>query len=159
MQLTEHSNIIHKSEQKHSCSECCVSFSTLSQLSKHQKAKHLKKTFQCQHCDSTFTSNSNLKDHISNIHKTRKPRIVCHVCGLLQGVCKCEKVESPKKSDDKASCPVCGKQMLARNLSSHLQFWIDFILSVQERGEGAGGTRGAARERRGSGEGAVRELR
>ena len=122
VQLIEHSNIVHKSEQKHSCSECCVSFSTLSQLSKHQKAKHFKKTFQCQHCDSTFTSNSNLKDHISNIHKNRKTRIVCHVCGLMQGVCKCEKVESPKKTDDKASCPVCGKQMLARNLSSHLHY-------------------------------------
>ena len=121
VQFSEHSNNVHKQEQKHSCSECCVSFSTSSQLSKHQKAKHSNKKFQCHHCDKTFPSSSSLKAHFNRVHNNEKQRTVCHVCGTLHGVCKCGQVKSPEKTD-KASCPVCGKQMLAKNLSSHLHY-------------------------------------
>ena len=122
-QLQDHLNIVHKKEPVITCTECCVSFLTQFQLNKHKQSKHSNLIFNCQSCDKTFTSNASLKAHVKNVHRKTRDRTVCCVCGSMQGSCDCEEQERmSNNSSDKASCPVCKKEMLARNLASHLHY-------------------------------------
>ena len=51
------------------CDVCDKNFSTKSNLTKHNRAQHLKISFPCQQCDYSATQAFNLKIHVQSQHK------------------------------------------------------------------------------------------
>jgi len=116
-QLLEHVQILHSKAQPFSCIDCGQSFYTRAQLCKHSQTKHSNKIFSCQSCEKTFMSSQGLKAHVRNVHNKSQIRLICSSCGLNSGGCPCKKA-----SAESVACPVCGKQLLSKNLASHLHY-------------------------------------
>jgi len=116
-QLLEHVNILHSKTQPFSCIDCGLSFYSNAQLSKHTQAKHSNEIFSCQLCEKTFMSPQGLKTHVRNVHNKSQTKLICSSCGLKPGACQCG-----KSTPESVACPVCGKQLLSKNLASHLHY-------------------------------------
>ena len=75
--ITKKSNV----ERKVQCMSCGKMFKYESELKVHANRMHLKiKDFFCDNCDKSFSSKSDLNDHIST-HFGKK--FTCHICGKL----------------------------------------------------------------------------
>ena len=118
-QLTEHSSILHSKEQTISCDECLATFNTQSQLNKHKQIKHSNVIVSCHLCEKTFSSSQGLKAHIRNVHNKSQSKLICSMCGHLPGECRCEE---RRPGQERVPCPVCGKQVISKNLPSHLHY-------------------------------------
>eukprot|EP00092_Neocalanus_flemingeri_P017907 GFUD01019373.1.p1 GENE.GFUD01019373.1~~GFUD01019373.1.p1 ORF type:complete len:658 (-),score=96.97 GFUD01019373.1:433-2406(-) len=116
-QLIEHVTILHSKNQPFSCTDCGLSFYSNAQLSKHTQTKHSNEIFSCQRCEKTFMSPQGLKSHDRNVHNKNQSKLICSSCGLKSGGCQCG-----KSTPESVACPVCGKQLLSKNLASHLHY-------------------------------------
>lgn len=116
-QLNEHVKLLHSKTQLFPCIGCGLSFYSNAQLSKHTQVKHSNEIFSCHLCEKTFMSPQGLKTHVRNIHNKTQSKLICSSCGLKSGGCQCDKA-----SPESVACPVCGKQLLAKNLASHLHY-------------------------------------
>ena len=55
-------------EKEYNCMECCFQGTEKSELSRHFYLKHIKVSVSCKYCGEGFPSNSQLNDHIQNVH-------------------------------------------------------------------------------------------
>lgn len=118
-QLTEHSLVLHSQEQTISCNECLASFNTQTQLTKHKLSKHSNIIVSCHLCEKTFSSPQGLKTHIRNVHNKSQSKLICSSCGLLPSECQCGE---NRIAHETVACPICGKQVISKNLPSHLHY-------------------------------------
>ena len=106
--LAEHVNTVHNKQQRHVCTECSSAFCSAALLSKHKAARHSSRPRPCSQCDKTFSSQQGLRAHTRKVHSSEG-------AGLGPG-------RGGAAGNTRVGCPVCGKQLLARNLSSHLHY-------------------------------------
>ena len=118
-QLTEHSLIVHSKQQTISCNECLAAFTTQSQLNKHKQSKHSNILVSCCHCEKTFSSSQSLKAHERNVHNKSQSKLVCSSCGHLPGGCQCA---GSRVAHQTVACPLCEKEVISKNLPSHLHY-------------------------------------
>ena len=79
----------------------------------------------CSECGKIFSTSGGVQSHLRNVHSnssnnTKAASILCSRCGLDNNKCGCEKTSFI--DPDVVSCPLCGKQLLPRNLASHLHY-------------------------------------
>ena len=109
-----------------SCSDCGRRYATLAGLTRHKQfhcSKEAAKSFDCKHCEKTYTSLGALKMHI----RTHTLPCKCHLCGkafsrpwLLQGHIRTHTGEKPFQ------CNQCDRCFADRsNLRAHLQTHAD----------------------------------
>ena len=118
-QLTEHSLIVHSKQQTISCHECLAAFTTQSQLNKHKQTKHSNILVSCSLCEKTFSSGQSLKSHMRNVHTKSQAKLICSRCGHLPGDCQCGENRPAQQT---VACPLCGKEVISKNLPSHLHY-------------------------------------
>ena len=84
VKMTQEKNVTKTNADtgKHVCDECGKSLSDNCALKLHVNAVHLKlKPFKCEHCDTFFTTISNLNRHVLRKHEEiRYPSYPCHFC-------------------------------------------------------------------------------
>ena len=73
------SHIVSIHEKSLNCIICHSTFAEKSNFNKHDG----KKSFKCNVCDASFTSNPSLKKHMLSSHEKRKP-YNCNICDLTK---------------------------------------------------------------------------
>ena len=114
--ITEKLNI----ERKVECASCDKIFQYESELKVHVKRMHLKiMDFCCDNCGKSFSSKSNLNDHLSTHPENKFP---CHMCGMklsrkrtlikhMKNI-HIKRIKKPKieqLTPEKHPCYLCGK--------------------------------------------------
>ncbi|XP_049867840.1 zinc finger protein 260-like [Pectinophora gossypiella] len=131
-------------KSKLSCKQCCRSYDTPRQLSKHVNHSHSDKCFICDYCSKTFNNKQRLITHLRS-HSSNKT-FVCDLCGFSckhksglkdhtirkhapgKVTCKkCLRVFATAEDRDKHTCntvtkicPICGIQV-SKRFGRHLQ--------------------------------------
>ena len=60
------------------CPECGKDFGTLPRFHKHFRQYHKKNESKCTSCEKTFNTAYILRQHVTNVHETKK----CDICDL-----------------------------------------------------------------------------
>jgi len=71
---------VNEKQKRFDCDKCGKSFSSVTNLQRHDDGVHLGVKFNCDRCEQTFSQKSNLKNHIDSVHE--RYRFQCKVCSF-----------------------------------------------------------------------------
>ena len=118
--LWNHIRTKHTNKGKVQCTVCKRHFSVLS-IARHMKSHGERKRIQCRLCDSSFTENSTLWNHMKRKHKN-KPKEQCPICKISVLNFR-QHIRRVHKSEQKVfSCNTCQETFTNNsNLKRHME--------------------------------------
>jgi len=121
--IKNHIKLVHIRSKSFNCAECDSAFTSNYQLKQHVEAIHTNFKVECGECGGLFKTTT-LQAHIRRIHKGIKPKEQCKEEG-------CDKVFGSRSDLERhvmsvhmkwrAPCPECGKKVRMDMLTRHLK--------------------------------------
>ncbi|XP_044743349.1 zinc finger protein 84-like [Chrysoperla carnea] len=121
LHLKEHEELAHN-PLNHTCDTCNRQFKDIYKLQRH-KFTHSSRSHHCQRCDKSFKDKWSLKKHNQEMHSLIEKNAACHVCGKSILKKNLSIHMQTHKERDKISCEICLKTFFHRqSLENHIKY-------------------------------------
>ena len=121
--IKNHMKLVHVRSRSFNCDECDSAFTSNYQLKQHVEAIHTNLKVECGECGGLFKTTT-LQAHIRRIHKGHKPKEQCKEDGcekVFGSRCDLERHVMSVHMKWKAPCPDCGKKVRMDMLMRHMK--------------------------------------